>query len=87
MASTSKAATTWWWLSFCDLTSNTFVGVCIVEGAPEGGCMCAAVQRAWCLGCNPGGEVLGRPLSADRMRLLDPRWRNRLLSSADVDEL
>lgn len=52
-----------WWLSFCDTDKpegEQFVGACIVEDAPD---MVRAVERAWELGLNPGGQVAGMPLS------------------------
>lgn len=42
----------------------------------------AAVRRAWDLGINPGGEVLG---FVDE-RPIDRRWWNRVLTRAEVDE-
>lgn len=53
---------TWWWLSFADgdrPAGDQFLGVCVVRGRD----MREAVSRAWKLGCNPGGQVLGIPFS------------------------
>jgi len=48
----------WFWLSFRDPkkpSGHSFSGACLIEAAD----FQAAIQRAWDLECNPGGEVLG----------------------------
>jgi hypothetical protein len=67
----------WLWLSFADETG--FLGASIVEG---GGIM-EATMRARLLGCNPGGEVLGEPLT----NLPPEEYRERLLSREEIDEM
>lgn len=85
-----------WYLSFCDNdrpSGEQFLGGCYVDiddediaaaepvHAPE---IAAAIQKAWLMGCNPGGEVASvrvddMPPFAD----MDERGitpRNRLLS-------
>jgi hypothetical protein len=46
-----------------------------------------ASQRAWDLGINPGGEVLGHPLDVHSLRGVPKKWRERLLSADDLDRL
>lgn len=50
-----------YWLSFCDPDmpkGHAFLGVAIVHAFDFEG----AVQEAWNLGINPGGEVMGFPI-------------------------
>lgn len=79
-----------WWLSFVDPSLSDppkqqvpggggFLGVCIV---PAYGFM-DAVDTAWRLGCNPGGEVKGVPTDPDT----DLKWIGRLLSLAEIEQL
>lgn len=67
----------WVWLSFCDPTlpdGEQFIGVAVVRGAN----VLQAVNNAWRLGANPGGEVLGSPMPR---RAVPPKpLRNRLLT-------
>lgn len=54
----------YYWLSFCDdtlPTGETFVGGCIVRANS----IAVAIQEAWRLRCNPGGEVMGYPIPQD----------------------
>lgn len=49
-----------WFLSFRDATRNVSLGGCLVivddDDPPN---VALAAQKAWDLGCNPGGEVMG----------------------------
>lgn len=75
----------WWWLSFADTRrpeGDHLLGTAIVYGDGLAG----ALKQAWHRRINPGGEVLGTPLTE-----LVPtgEWRNRLLNrqqSLDADE-
>lgn len=78
-----------WWLSFVDPDKAppldqqvpggpSFLGACIVPGAH----WLEAVNNAWALGCNPGGEVVGLPTTAP-----DSSWIGRLLTREDIDQL
>lgn len=74
----------WWWLSFVDPDrpeGDRFLGACIVEGTDLG----AAVQTAWMLGCNPGGEVAGIGIVEGRVPAEE--YRDRLLPKAEALEL
>ena len=51
-----------WWLSFCDPdrpAGTQFIGVALVAPAVDD--FVVAVMEATRAGCNPGGEVQGRP--------------------------
>ena len=74
----------WWWLSFVDPElpeGDRFLGVCVVQGAN----VVDAVERAWALGCNPGGAVAGWVLPP--LEEPDPEWRERLLTRAEAEAL
>ena len=74
----------WWWLSFCDERrprGDRFLGVCIVQGDE----LADAIQEAWRLGCNPGGEVLGFPILRGEWQP-KKKWRGRLLTRAQAEE-
>ena len=71
----------WWYLSFCDplLPRGTqFLGACFCRGRDQR----QAVQAAWNLGCNPGGEVISTgPIShLYIMNKVPPDYREVLLS-------
>ncbi len=81
------------WLSFLDPhkpSGQRFLGVAIVEvpasETPEEMAE-AAIQKAWSLGINPGGEVIASgvepPPEAEALRAFYG-LTNRLLSEADV---
>ncbi len=76
-----------WWLSFCDAsrpTGSQFLGAVLVDGAD----MIDAIRASHALGINPGGEVAGHAVDAERMRRVDDKWKNRLLTReecADMD--
>lgn len=67
----------WMWLSFADETG--FLGAAIVQA----GGLLEATIIARAKGCNPGGEVLGEPLTS----LPPAEYRERLLSSEEIDEM
>jgi hypothetical protein len=73
-----------WWLSFCDgdrPEGDRFLGVAIVR-APD---MNQAVQEAWRLDVNPGGEVAAVGFSEEQARLhFPPDWTNRLISKDEL---
>jgi hypothetical protein len=81
-----------WWLSFVDPHKAAprdeqvpggpgFLGVSIVR-APD---FLTAVDFAWALGCNPGGEVKGYPMRPDDPT--PPEYEGRLLTREEVDYL
>ncbi len=73
-----------WWLSFADPdlpTGTQFLGALVIE-AP--GYM-AAITLASMAGLNPGGEVQG--IGPIPVAAIEPRWHNRLLTRAEVDEI
>lgn len=75
-----------YWLSFADMTrphGQRFLGACVVDADD----MLTAVRQAWALGCNPGGEALGHPLPATVEPFIDARWRRRLLTRDECNEL
>lgn len=72
----------WWWLSFADGTlpeGSQFLGAAFVQGYT----MIDAVQEAWRLGVNPGGEVVSQMFPADNPPA--EHLRNRLLSKAELE--
>lgn len=68
----------WFWLSFRDVDTDTSLGVAIVEG----GGIVEACLNAKLKKCNPGGEVLGYPLSEEHLPAEE--LRNRLLSEQEL---
>jgi hypothetical protein len=81
-----------WWLSFVDRSQSApreeqvpggggFLGVAIVHADdPED-----AVQRAWELGCNPGGEVA--ILGPGPPDAFPPEVQDRLLTAEEASAL
>ncbi len=68
-----------WWMSFCDperQDGQQFLGVCIIE-APD---LIQAMQKAWALGINPGGEIKALQVSGVSAEYLD-----KLLSRAEIE--
>lgn len=68
----------WFWLSFVDPTKPQglrSLGIAVVEGYDFLG----AIQRAWDLGINPGGEVAGYEVT-EGDGLPAAEYRNRLVS-------
>jgi hypothetical protein len=63
----------WFYLSFADV--DGWRGAAIVEG----GDMTSAVRRAWDVGCNPGGEVMGCPCDEP-----GEGYKDRLLTKDEV---
>lgn len=68
----------WFYLSFADAT---FLGACIVQAND----FLMAVRVAHMLGINPGGEVRGHEIPEGAV--YDPKYRNRLLSRIDLQEM
>lgn len=71
-----------WYLSFCDPDKpqgSQFLGACIVAGDD----LLSAIQTAYGLACNPGGEVVGQPVPEDLVRHVGPQWLERLLTRAE----
>jgi hypothetical protein len=72
-----------WWLSFADPDKpkgQTFLGVAIVPIKTDN--VEAAVDKAWELDCNPGGEVLGQEFDATSV---PDRYIGRLLSQDETN--
>lgn len=69
----------WWWLSFVEPETDTFLGVAIVSGADP----LAAVRRAHTLGINPGGDVAVFDIPPGRIVYSDG-YRGRLLTLRDL---
>ncbi len=78
----------WWWLSFADgrfPKGSQFLGSAIVPGTSI--FVAASVAREARI--NPGGEVLGLPIPAEVLVMIDDKHRFKLLSRAEseaVDE-
>jgi hypothetical protein len=70
--------TGWFYLSFAE---ETFKGACIVKAAT----FLEAVREAHRLKINPGGQVRGHQIPEDAV--YDPKYRNRLLSKEDLQEM
>jgi hypothetical protein len=69
-----------WWLSFIDEdrpVGDKFLGVCVVRAND----MLAAVQKAWDLGINPGGEV-----AMAKIAKIPPDCINRLMQKNEIIE-
>jgi hypothetical protein len=74
------------WLSFCDASlpkGSQFLGACIVPGDD----VVEAVQAAWRLGCNPGGEALGHVIPSDVEPRIADKWKRRLLTRAECEAM
>jgi len=65
----------WWWLSFAD--KDGFRGVAIVNAYGR----MSAIQLAWNLHINPGGECAAVALGFEPA----PQYQNRLLSKSEAD--
>ena len=69
-----------WWMSYCDGSlpkGSQFLGVTIIKAKG----MAHAVQRAWDMGINPGGEI--QAYETDPAAIA-PDHFNRLLSKDDL---
>jgi hypothetical protein len=67
------------WLSFVHIDraiGDRCVGACVVEADDFVG----AIEEAWRLGINPGGEVAGLPIPADKYSKFPESMRTRLLT-------
>jgi hypothetical protein len=76
-----------WWLSFLDASrpkGSRFLGGCVVDVAP-GGNLLAAALRAHKLGCNPGGECLGQPIPSQHARMIQAHDVGRLMDRAESE--
>lgn len=70
------------YMSFCDAKKpegSQFLGACLVYAND----LREAIEEAWRLGCNPGGEIM----SAEPDFLPDEKWYNRLLSEKEIDQM
>jgi hypothetical protein len=81
-----------WWLSFCDASlpaGTQFLGACIVEGGTSGDLkadLAVAIQNAWRLECNPGGEIKFQEVAPSIEPHIKPKWRNRLLTRTECEQ-
>ena len=77
----------WFWLSYVDTEQDQFNGGVIVQ-AHTG---IEAVKVAQILGCSPGGQVLmmdiGRDLVTPEMDGVFERWRDRLLTREQAEQV
>lgn len=76
----------WWWLTFCDRQApkgRQFLGACVVRAVDIVG----AAKAAHALGINPGGEVRGISVPADRIGSLPQGMRERLLTREEAEGL
>jgi hypothetical protein len=71
----------WWWLIFHGSEQHEFLGAAAVK-APN---MVMAIQEAWRLGCNPGGQTAGTGLP-DGVEV-PPEKRERLLQDPEAAEV
>ena len=75
-----------YWLSFAGPRPKPhisgFKGVCILDALDFGD----AIQTAWDLEINPGGEVLGAKLSDEDAAKLPVRFWNLLLTKDEAEE-
>lgn len=77
---------TWWWLSFADgkrPRGDQFLGACLVQ-ASDG---IDAVRTTHRMGLNPGGEVLFLPVESAKVDRVPERYRNRLLTRAECEQM
>ena len=70
------------WLSFRDPENNVNLGVCIVEATD----FTKAVDKAWELGINPGGEIGGYSLNQEQFEA-EELGLNKLYSRQDMIDL
>jgi hypothetical protein len=73
----------WFWISFADPDKpegDQFLGVVVVQG----GGMQEAIQNAWSMGINPGGQVMAFELLDDEVP--DEQYRRRLMSKEELEE-
>jgi hypothetical protein len=68
----------WWWLSF--VKRDRFRGVAIVAGEQ----LADALRESRRRGINPGGQVAGWQIPADKLAEFPERYRNRLLLRDEV---
>ena len=73
---------THYWLSFVDNdrpVGQRFLGATIMEASSGE----AAIEKAWLLGINPGGEVAFAPFD-EGAELPDQSWVNRLVGADEL---
>jgi len=77
----------WWWLSFVDPgrpEGDRFLGVVVIQGTD----FRDAVEAAWNLGVNPGGECKGMEIPWDILEKTAPeKYRNRLVKAPEIFEI
>ena len=77
----------WWYLSFATVQTDDepsrFLGACIVQGQGP----TTALDRSRRLRINPGGEVLTMPVSDEAVARLPQKYKEKLLSKADLAEM
>lgn len=77
----------WYWLSFIDPTreiGKRFLGVAVVQthGRNHKEALQNAIQEAWKLKINPGGQVKGMPVPIEN---IPEDCRNRLLDAEEIE--
>jgi hypothetical protein len=83
---------TLYWLSFCDSDrpkGQQFLGACLVPAGETGdhkADLRIALQNAWLLGCNPGGEVRFQPVPATVESHIRDFWVGRLLTREEAQK-
>ena len=85
MARTERPKTAWW-LSFCDgdkPEESQFLGVLIFHAND----FIEAISESHMKGLNPGGECQGMKLFGKGLEAVDERWKYRLLSKQECEEL
>jgi hypothetical protein len=74
-----KATQILFYMSFVNTKENRFIGASLVYAESP----MQAMQNAWEIGCNPGGEVM----SVIPDFIPDDKWINRLLSREELKEM
>lgn len=69
------------WLSFA--TDDKFLGGAYVMARG----FIHAIDKAYRLGINPGGQVQGHDVPKENAVLVKPEWRDRLLSKAEAVQI
>jgi hypothetical protein len=80
----SEAGITLFYLSFA--SPDKWLGCCFIEGAAD---IVTAAKLAHLYGCNPGGQVMGAPLSPEAPELLERARavKHRLLGKVELEEV
>lgn len=74
-----KSKYSWFWLSFRNKETNTFLGVSIIQASN----FKKAFLLSWSLKINPGGEVLAYNITEDINKIM-PKDRHRLLNREEA---